>query len=148
MESRIQTDIVSHRCRRGGQCRGMILPIFGLILVRICSALCAEGCALLVPPWNGDGYRARRCTLDAREPITIWMPVPAVSLCQPPWHWPHLPIYLSKGEIHLAAPFSSPPTLLPFRRRPSVPRRCCIEEEKLAAPGKRELPLPHLLLPF
>jgi len=34
------TTTAAGRSRGEGQCRGMILPIFGLILVRMCSAVC------------------------------------------------------------------------------------------------------------
>lgn len=43
-----------------------------------------------------------------REPITIWMLLPAVSLCETPWHWPHLPIYLRERSTYpLVVPFLS-----------------------------------------
>lgn len=36
------------------------------------------------------------------------MPLPAVSLCESPWHWPHLPIYLRERSTYpLVAPFLS-----------------------------------------
>lgn len=113
MESRIQMDIVSHRRRRWrwqeagrgkGQCRGMILPIFGLILVRMCSTVCRGVAPVLAPPWNRGLGRARRCTLDARADYHLNVPTGGqplsglVTLTAP--------TYLSKGEIHL--PLSHP----------------------------------------
>lgn len=105
MESCIQMDIVSHRqwwrqeAGRGeGQCQGMILPIFGLILVRMCSAVC-RGVRPFSHPLEAGLGRARRCTLDARADYHLNVPTGG----QPLWALVTLtaPTYLSKGEIHL-----------------------------------------------
>lgn len=128
MESRIQMDIVSHRRRRRqeagrgkGQCRGMILPIFGLILVRMCSVVC-RGVRPLSHPLETELGRARRCMLDARADYHLNVPTggqPLSALVTLT-----APTYLSKGEIHLS------PLNCPFYRRPSVSRWCCVEEEE------------------
>jgi len=119
------------RSRGEGQCRGMILPIFGLILVRMRSAVCrgvrpfslslpfflSLSLSLASPLERGRG-RARRCTLDARADYHLNVPtggqpfVSSVTLTAP--------TYLSvRGRDGSTHPPDHPRVL---SVRPSVPR--------------------------